>query len=46
MFARRSPGAPEPVDLVALGKLDGALVDWAFYRDGRRDIEDDGAGAG
>lgn len=37
MFARRSPGVPEPVDLVASGKLDGALVDWAFYRDGRRD---------
>jgi magnesium transporter len=39
MFARRSPGVPEPVDLVALGKLDGALVDWAFYRDGRRDTK-------
>ncbi len=37
VFARRSPGAPEPLDLVASGKLDGALIDWAFYRDGRRD---------
>ncbi|MGW1343640.1 magnesium and cobalt transport protein CorA [Kribbella sp. NPDC002412] len=39
VFARRSPGVPEPVDLVASGKLDGALVDWAFYRDGRRDTK-------
>jgi magnesium transporter len=39
MFARRSPGVPGPVDLVASGKLDGALVDWAFYRDGRRDTK-------
>ncbi|WP_433161196.1 magnesium/cobalt transporter CorA [Kribbella sp. CA-247076] len=37
VFARRSPGVPEPMDLVASGKLDGALVDWAFYRGGRRD---------
>ncbi|MEV0801752.1 magnesium and cobalt transport protein CorA [Kribbella sp. NPDC050281] len=38
VFARRSGGdGPGPVDLVASGKLDGALVDWAFYRDGRRD---------
>ena len=26
------------VDSVS-GKLDGALVDWAFYRDGRRDTK-------
>jgi magnesium transporter len=37
VFARRTPGVPDPVDLVASGRLDGALVDWAFYRDGRRD---------
>jgi magnesium transporter len=36
-FARRTPGLPPPGDLVASGKLDGALVDWAFYRDGRRE---------
>ncbi|MFG1817279.1 magnesium/cobalt transporter CorA [Kribbella sp. NPDC049174] len=39
VFARRSPGVPEPGDLVASGKLDGALVDWAFYRAGRRDTK-------
>ncbi|HEY0470466.1 MAG TPA: CorA family divalent cation transporter, partial [Kribbella sp.] len=27
------------VDLVGSGKLDGALVDWAFYSEGRRDTE-------
>ncbi|GAA1602061.1 magnesium and cobalt transport protein CorA [Kribbella sancticallisti] len=36
VFARRSAGGPEPLDLVGSGKLEGALVDWAFYRDGRR----------
>ncbi|MEI8410138.1 MULTISPECIES: magnesium and cobalt transport protein CorA [unclassified Kribbella] len=39
VFARRPPGVPEAVDLVASGKLDGALVDWAFYRAGRRDTK-------
>jgi magnesium transporter len=37
VFARRPAGAPTPLDLVGSGKLDGALVDWAYYRDGRRD---------
>src|SRR5689334_4843155 len=38
MFARRPSGdGPARPDLVASGKLDGALIDWAFYRDGRRD---------
>jgi magnesium transporter len=36
VFARRSATGP-PVDLVGSGKLDGSLIDWAFYRDGRRD---------
>jgi magnesium transporter len=26
-----------PMDLVGSGRLDGALVDWAYYRDGRRE---------
>jgi magnesium transporter len=39
VFARRAPGDPPPIDLVASGKLDGALVDWAFYREGRRDTK-------
>jgi len=37
VFARRSPGGSAPLDLVGSGKLDGALVDWAYYRDGHRD---------
>ncbi|TDD59118.1 magnesium and cobalt transport protein CorA [Kribbella antibiotica] len=38
LFARRQLGAgPTRPDVVASGKLDGALVDWAFYRDGHRD---------
>lgn len=37
VFARRPPGPGAPLDLVGSGKLDGALVDWAYYRDGRRD---------
>jgi magnesium transporter len=37
VFARRSGGAAAPLDLVGSGKLDGALVDWAYYRDGNRD---------
>ncbi|MDX6279271.1 MAG: magnesium transporter [Kribbellaceae bacterium] len=37
VFARRPPGTDAPLDLVGSGKLDGALVDWAYYRDGRRD---------
>ena len=36
VFARR-PARCCPIDLVGSGKLDGALVDWAFYRDGYRD---------
>jgi magnesium transporter len=36
VFARRNATGP-PVDLVGSGKLDGSLIDWAFYRDGRRD---------
>ncbi len=39
VFARRTPGVPEPADLVTSGKLDGALIDWAFYRGGRRDTK-------
>ncbi|WP_460653855.1 magnesium and cobalt transport protein CorA [Kribbella endophytica] len=41
VFARR-PAVPEvpEFDLVGSGKLDGALVDWAYYRDGRRDTHD------
>jgi magnesium transporter len=30
-------GSNRPVDLVGSGKLDGALVDWAYYRGGKRD---------
>ncbi|HET6985695.1 MAG TPA: magnesium and cobalt transport protein CorA [Kribbella sp.] len=38
VFARRAGGdGPAQADLVASGKLDGALVDWGFYRDGHRD---------
>ena len=38
VFARRANGdGRPPEDLVAGGKLDGALVDWGFYRDGHRD---------
>ena len=40
VFSRRSGADPAPIDLIDLvgsGRLDGALVDWAFYRDGRRD---------
>jgi magnesium transporter len=37
VFARRTPSTAEPLDLVGSGKLDGALVDWAYYRDGHRD---------
>ena len=38
VFARRAAGdGPAQADLVASGKLDGALVDWGFYRDGHRD---------
>ncbi|MGY4771944.1 magnesium and cobalt transport protein CorA [Kribbella sp. CWNU-51] len=38
VFARRAAGdGPARGDLVASGKLDGALVDWGFYRDGHRD---------
>ncbi|QNE18413.1 magnesium and cobalt transport protein CorA [Kribbella qitaiheensis] len=39
VFARRAGSGPAPLDLVGSGKLDGALVDWAFYRDGRRDTK-------
>jgi magnesium transporter len=35
VFARRSAAGP-PVDLAGSGKLSGTLIDWAFYRDGRR----------
>jgi magnesium transporter len=38
LFARR-PGPPVRDDPVSTGALEGALVDWAFYRDGRRDTE-------
>jgi magnesium transporter len=34
LFARRATSAVP--DLVGTGRLDGALVDWAYYRDGRR----------
>jgi magnesium transporter len=37
VFARRAQGDAAPLDLVGSGKLDGALVDWAYYRDGRRE---------
>ncbi len=37
LFTRRPAGRRPSEDLVATGKLDGALVDWAFYRGGRRD---------
>jgi magnesium transporter len=38
VFARRGDGAGHPQeDVVATGKLAGALVDWGFYHDGRRD---------
>ncbi|TDU91584.1 magnesium transporter [Kribbella voronezhensis] len=37
VFARRGGPAGPPLDLVGSGKLEGALVDWAFYRDGHRD---------
>jgi len=37
LFTRRPSASPSSEDLVATGKLDGALVDWAFYRQGRRD---------
>ena len=37
VFARRAGTAAAPIDLVGSGTLDGALVDWAFYRDGYRD---------
>jgi len=37
VFTRRTPADPPPLDLVGSGKLDGALVDWAYYREGRRD---------
>jgi magnesium transporter len=38
VFARRANGGESPpTDIVASGKLDGALVDWAFYRNGHRD---------
>jgi magnesium transporter len=37
VFARRSATGPGSLDLVGSGKLDGALVDWAFYSDGHRD---------
>ena len=38
LFARgqRRPARDDPV---STGALEGALVDWAFYRDGRRDTE-------
>lgn len=39
VFARRSQAGPAPVDLVGSGKLDGSLIDWAYYRDGRRDSQ-------
>jgi magnesium transporter len=39
VFARRSAAGPEAVDLVGSGKLDGSLIDWAYYRDGRRDTQ-------
>jgi magnesium transporter len=38
LFTRR-PGLPAKDDPVSTGALEGALVDWAFYRDGRRDTE-------
>ena len=41
VFARRSANGLAPVDLVGSGKLDGALVDWAYYREGRRDTKID-----
>ncbi|TWD74720.1 magnesium transporter [Kribbella amoyensis] len=41
VFARRSGNGPPPLDLVGSGKLDGALVDWAYYRDGKRDARTD-----
>jgi magnesium transporter len=37
VFTRRAPADPPPLDLVGSGELEGALVDWAYYRDGRRD---------
>jgi magnesium transporter len=37
--ARRSNGGGGPVDLIDGGTLKGALVDWAYYRDGLRDHE-------
>ena len=36
LFAR-GPRRPVRDDPVSTGALEGALVDWAFYRDGRRD---------
>ncbi len=36
LFTRR-PGPPVRDDPVSTGALEGALVDWALYRDGRRD---------
>ncbi|ADB34407.1 Mg2 transporter protein CorA family protein [Kribbella flavida DSM 17836] len=40
VFSRRTPLGSLPLDLVGSGKLDGALVDWAYYRDGHRDTRD------
>lgn len=38
VFTRPSRrGNDVPVDIVGNGKLDGALVDWAYYREGQRD---------
>ncbi len=38
LFVRRGQGGRQPVeDPIADGRFEGALVDWAFYRDGRRD---------
>jgi magnesium transporter len=39
VFARRPGAGAAPIDLVGSGKLDGALVDWAFYRNGYRDTK-------
>jgi magnesium transporter len=38
LFVRRGQGdRPAVEDPIADGRFEGALVDWAFYRDGRRD---------
>ncbi|MEU4194723.1 magnesium and cobalt transport protein CorA [Kribbella sp. NPDC026611] len=37
LFARRVGGDVRPPDDVVAGKLEGALVDWGLYREGKRD---------